>query len=181
MKLFRIGLLASLTATSGLAFAATDGTEGLTSTGTSDVSVTKENTALISGIDDIAFGTLGLLPTPAVETSAMCVYAANAGAYGITITSGSGNGAFAMNEPGGGTLAYSVRWADASGTLTAVADGTPTTTLLGSSTELDCASDTANGVANSNAILEVTIAEAEYNAAPSGVYTDTLTLLITPE
>ncbi len=179
MKLFRIALIATLTTTSGFVFAAVDGTLGTTSTGTSDISVTKENTALISGIDDIAFGTLGLLPTPAVETSAMCVYSANAGAYGITISSG--NGAFTMNEPNGGTLAYSVRWADSSGILAAVTDSTPTTTLLGSSTELDCASDTAGGVANSNAILEVTIVDTDYNAAPSGDYTDTLTLLITPE
>lgn len=179
MKLFRTALIASLTATSGLAFAATDGIEGLTSSGTSDVSVTKENTALITGVDDIAFGTLGILPTPAVEISAMCVYAASAGAYGITISSG--NGGFTMNETSGGTLAYSVRWADSSGVLAAVADGVATTALLGSSTELDCASTTAGGVPNSNAILEVTIANTDYNAAPAGDYTDTLTLLITPE
>ncbi len=180
MKLFRIALLASLVTTAGVATAATQGTQGPTSSGTSDVSVTKENTALITGIDDIAFGTLGFLTAPEVLTSSMCVYAANAGAYNITVSSL--NGGFVMNAAvGTGTLAYTVRWADRTETLAAVTENVALTTLTGSATELDCGADTAGGVANSNAILEVSIDDAAYNAAPTGVYSDTLTLLITPE
>ena len=173
MKFFRIAVIASLTTVSGVAVAVTDdGDLDTTSTGTSDVTVTKQNTVQISGIDTIDFQTLGYIDpaTPVTAESDMCVFSST-GTYTILLTST--NGAFNLND-NGNTIDYTVTWADAADAGAPVAYNTVLETQAGSNVDPTC--ENAN-----NATLTVTLNNAQFNSADAGTYTDTLTMQVSPE
>jgi hypothetical protein len=170
MKLFRIALIASLTAMTGSAIAATQGTIGNTSTGTSDININKGNAVQITDVDDIDLGTSGNLAATATQSDAVCVFSST-GACNITVTST--NGSFILTDANTTTdIDYTVDWTV--GTLAPVTYNTAITGLVGDSTSVDCGATT-------NATFTVSVTAAEFNAADPGSYTDTLTLLVQPE
>ena len=170
MKLFRIALIASLTAMTGSAIAATQGTIGNTSTGTSDININKGNAVQITDVDDIDLGTSGNLSATATQSDSVCVFSST-GAYNVTVTSS--NGSFILTDTNTTTdIVYTVDWTV--GTLAAVTYNTAITGLVADSTAIDCGATT-------NATFTVSVAAAAFNAADPGSYTDTLTLLVQPE
>ncbi len=170
MKLFRIALIASLTAMSGTAMAATEGTLGATSTGTSIINIAKGNAVQITNLDDINLGAQGNLTATATQSDDVCVFSSTGG-YNITLTSA--NGAFELADINTTTsIPYSVDWI--AGTTTTAGYNTAITGLTGDSSAVDCDGST-------NATFSVSVTAPDFNAADPGTYTDTLTMLVQPE
>ena len=172
MKTFNKTLLVAALTLSGISFtasAATDGTLGTTSTGTSDVILVKENAVQITDVGDLDLGLASSLDADVSASDDVCVFNSTA-AYTVNISSD--NGAFELIS-GTDTIDYEVSWAT-TGAAAPVSYNTDVTGNLGDRTSPTCGGGT-------NATFEVTVAAADFNAALPGTYEDTLTLLITPE
>ena len=161
-------LLVSTTAT-----AATGGTLGLTSTGTTDISIIKGDTAQITGLTDIILApwTTGD-PAPA-GTSPACVYTST-GSYQMTATSANGTGGTFRLTDGTNFINYTVSWNDGVAGLQATTNGTPLTGRTGDAVSTTCGGATP-------ATVQVNITNGQMAGAPTGTYGDTLTVLIAPE
>jgi spore coat protein U-like protein len=150
--------------------AATDGSLGSTSEGTSLVTIIKGNAVLITDVDDLFLGTHGTLDTKKVSADAVCVYSST-GAYNLAITTI--NGYFALQSTSTTTdIPYSLEWI--TDVATPVLHNSPINGLIGDSQSINC-----NG--STNAIFQQTVRRAAFNAADPGSYQDTLTLLVAPE
>jgi hypothetical protein len=150
--------------------AATDGALGSTSEGTSIVTIIKEDAVLISDVDDLFLGTRGALFENQVNADAVCVYSST-GSYNLSITTT--NGAFSLQSANTTTdIAYSLEWITEE--ATSVAYNSPVIGLIGDSRSINC-----NGT--TNALFQITVTPATFNAAAPGNYQDTLTLLVAPE
>lgn len=170
MNIYRLALAATLTLATGMATAATDGSLASTSSGTSVITMTKQDAVQISGIDDINLGIRGNLSATEVGSDSLCVFSST-GAYSIVVTSS--NGSFELMDSNNTTaIPYSVDWIVAS--TRAVSYNTPLAGLIGNSTAVDCEG-------NTNATFQVSVEAADFNSAEPGDYRDTLTLLVTPE
>lgn len=165
MKKFTLAAVASVVLASGSAIAASDGTLGLTSTGTSVVTIIKENAVQISNVNDLDLGTHSSLAANAVAADDVCVFSSTTG-YNLTVTSA--NGVFELQD-GAEAIPYDLSWNTAPVTEGGVMSG-----LTGDNSSLNCGGGT-------NAAFEVTVAAADFNGAEPGSYTDTLTLLVQPE
>lgn len=150
--------------------AATDGTLGATSTGSVTVSVAIPTRAKITGLTDLAIGTYAGPSKSASDT--LCVYS-NTNGYSIKATSGNGTSSFLMKN-GTDTVSYAVEWDDGSG-LTALTHDTAKTGRATGGSDVNCSG-------GDNATLKVTVSDSDIGAAiAAATYTDTLTLLVTPE
>lgn len=150
--------------------AATDGTLGSTSEGTSIVTIIKEDAVLITDVDDLNLGTSGALFENQVATDGVCVYTST-GSYNLAITTA--NGLFSLQSGTTTTdIAYTLEWI--TDTATSVVYNTPITGLIGDSQSINC-----NGT--TNALFQLTVTSGAFNAADPGNYQDTLTLLVAPE
>lgn len=160
------------------AFAATDGTLGATSTGTSVVSVTIDQMYQISGMADFALGTYGGTGD-LTGSDDVCIYTNDAAAtYNVTITDNSTLSAADFSVENAGDTAdipFTVSWNDVSGTVGQVA-ATYATPLA--STGANTASTNCGGGNNAN--LAVNILEADLQAAAADSYSSTLSVLIEP-
>jgi hypothetical protein len=154
----------------GSAIAATQGSIGPTSTGTSDIIMNKGNSVQITDVGDINLGTSGNLAAAAVESDDVCVFSSTGG-YNITMSST--NGSFILTDGNTQTdIGYTIEWDG--GTPTPVTYGNAITGLMGHSTSVNCDSST-------NATFTVSVSATEFNNADPGTYSDTLTLLVQPE
>lgn len=162
---------------SGVATAATQGTIGSTSTGSVSVSATIPGRVQISGLSDVAFGTVD--PTVAAsDAQNVCVWSNTPGrGYNITATGSGASNAFTMTD-GANTLAYAVEWADTSGQTSgsALTSATALTGLDSTATNPTCSAGPAT-----TASLIVKMAAADLQAAYASSYTGTLTLVVAPE
>jgi hypothetical protein len=156
-----------------MAVAATDGVLGLTSQGTTIVSITKGDVVMITGLTDIALApwTTGQ-PAPAGLSSA-CVFTST-GNYQVTASSANTTGSDFRLTDGLNFIVYTTAWNDGVSGAAALTGGTPLTTRVGDAVSMNCGGATP-------AQVTVNITVAEMNGAPVGSYTDTLTLLIAPE
>jgi hypothetical protein len=166
-----VGLAALFISTT--ATAATDGTLGLNSIGTTDVSIVKGDTAQITGLQDIILvpWTVGD-PAPA-GTSPACVYTST-GSYQLTATSSNGLGAAYRMTDGANFLTYSVSWNDGPGGLQATTNGGVLAGLAGDAVSINCGGATP-------ATVQVNISVGAMAGAPTGSFGDTLTVLIAPQ
>ncbi len=164
-------LLASAVISSPL-FAATDGDQGSSSTGTTDISVTKQSEVKISGLNDIALTVQG--DGSATGSTTACIYRNGTGSYTVTASGSGAASAFALTDGNSGVMPYSVTFDDGSG----AAALTKNTALTGL-TNANTLSSSCNG--GTNATIEVTVSTADFSSAPAGDYTGTLTLVIAPE
>lgn len=174
-NIFRAGVVLGAFCFAGVAQAATaDGTQGATSTGTTDVTVTVGNRAQITKLNTIALGTFDGV-NAMTGTDEMCVYTTS-GNYDITLSSANPTaGNVFQVKSGTDFIAYVVKFdddADASD-ATPVLSGVTVTPLVGDSTDAGC----SGGI---NAELEVSITAANLLAAANGSYLDTVTLVVTP-
>lgn len=170
MKNFKLALLATLTVVVGSANAATDGTLGATSTGTSDISLIKESSVQITGVDDIDLGTQGVLLSDVTGSDDVCVFSSS-GSYTVTVTTT--NGSFVLADTGTATdIPYDLTWTVATVPQT-LTYNTASSSVAGDQADPTCATGT-------NATFEVGVPTAGFNSADPGTYIDTLTLMISP-
>lgn len=157
----------------GNAMAATDGTLGATSSGTSVVSLTVADNVKITGISDIALGSWSGTGNLVGSTS-YCVYRNGGDSYSITATTDQSN--FSVYSP---TTKDSIPFtAQVSDTVNSVIApltyNTATTAALKGSTSMTCGG-------GSNGQLQVTFAQSALQTASSGTdYQATVTLLVQP-
>jgi len=159
------------------ALGATQGTVGSTSTGSVSISATVPGRVQISGLTDVAFGTVD--PTVAAANAEnVCVWS-NTSCRGYTVTaSGSGaSSAFTLTD-GTNTLPYSVEWAGSSGQAsgTALVSGSALGSLTSAATNPTCS---AGPTASASMIVKMTAANLQ--AAVASSYTGTLTLVVAPQ
>ncbi len=161
----------------GNSYAATQGTLGATSTGTSVVTMSIAEAFQVSDIADIPLGAYS--GTGDLNgNDDLCVYHNGDGSYRVTVTDSStiSAAAFAVEDAGNANeIAMSVFWNDTTGTVgeAAVTDGTAITTLTGANTTI---SDCSAGGLSAN--IHVTLLEAALQAAPAGSYDSTLTIVV---
>ncbi len=167
----------SLGMSSTIANAATDGTLGLTSTGTSEISISKGDVVQISKVTDVTFGQWITGDGSQEGLGEACVYSTT-GAYSIKASSGSGGVAFQLDDGANNKLNYAVTWVDTQDGNNEIGleNNVTTAESLSSSDSSAC---TATGGTNAN--FRISIAELDLDSAAVGNYTDTLTLLVVPE
>ena len=139
---------------------------GASSTGTSTITVTKEQSIQITQLDDLTLSAEAPQITEALTaTDEVCVFGSD-DAYTVNASSAGG---FALTGTDGNTasIPYTV---DFGGQALA---GAAAVALTGGTVE--CA---AEGEGEGNTAYTVTVTPEAYNAAPSGTYTDTLTLTV---
>jgi hypothetical protein len=157
--------------------AATQGSIGSTSTGSLSISATVPGRVQISGLTDIAFGTVD--PTSAATSAEdVCVWSNTSGkGYQITASGSGAANAFTLTD-GTNTLAYDVQWADTSGQSSgsALATGTALGGQVSTAANPTCSSGPA-----ATASLIVNMSAANLQAAVAGAYTGTLTLVVAPQ
>ena len=156
---------------SGGAMAASDGTAGATSTGTTDISLEVTDLVQISNVSDIALGAYGGTG-PLVGESEHCVFRNGGDAYTVTLTSSTGS--FTIASPTTlDTIAFTVKVDDD----TDASDQGDATYNVASGSLTGSGSTTCGGV--DNAAIEVTFAEAALLAVTSAAdYAATVTILV---
>ncbi|MEX2489796.1 MAG: hypothetical protein WD356_09770 [Pseudomonadales bacterium] len=155
---------------SAQALAATDGSVGTTSSGTSQVSLDVADRIQISNVEDIALGTYGGTGD-LNENMSYCVYRNGGGDYELTLTTD--QGVFEVAD-GTDTIPFAVQVDgdnDASDGAS-IAYNTASTAFTGSNAG-DC-----NGA--DNGAMYVNFSEANLQAAPTSTYQATVTLLVEP-
>ncbi len=169
---------------SGVAWAASDGTLGTTSTGSSDHTLIKGESVLITKVNDVDWGqyAAGFTSTGATVTMTdeVCVFStAGGGDYTVTLQDGNWSGTQFELLSGADAIPFTVDWEDAAGASEVnMGEGAaygPSGGFHGHQTEQDCGNATAT-----NATITYQVTEDNIAAAPVGVYTATLQLLITP-
>ena len=161
----------------GTALAATQGTAGATSTGTVGISATIPGRVQISGLTDVAFGTVDPM-SPAASAENVCVWSNTSGkGYQVTATGSGASSAFTLTD-GTNTVPYSVEWAGSSGQAsgTALVTGTALGSLTSTATSPTCS---AGPTATASLIVKMTAANLQ--AAVASSYTGTLTLVVAPQ
>lgn len=171
--------------TAASAWAATQGSEGVTSSGTSDISVVVPKLVKITGIADLSQtynGSAGGFD----QNDDVCIYSnmdTSSGLYTVRIT-GSNNpkatsptaGFYVGNATTDQEIAYTVKWNDVTGTTgeAAVTSGSDLTTQNGFSNSVTCGG-------GNDANFHVQMTQAALLGLRPATYTGRITILITPE
>lgn len=164
-------LVASLFACN--AMAATDGTLGSTSSGSSKVTLSVADRVQITKMSDIALGTWSGSGNLTGSTS-YCVYRSGGDNYSVSATTDQSN--FSVYSPTTkDSIPFTASVTDTvNNTTAALSYGTATTAALKGSTSLTCGGGT-------NGKLSVTFAQSDLQKASSGTdYQATVTLLVKP-
>lgn len=163
------------------AWAAIQGTLGATSTLTINVEIEVGREVRVFGLDPIDLGTFDFSLSQVQGSDTFCVYdngAAFSQTYIITFTSTNNPGNFELAS-GGNTIDYQVEYDDSqTGTnFRGAASGGPITgNVNGSTGDVNCSS-----VGGDNGNVRVTVLAANAGSAPNGIYTDTLSILVSPD
>ena len=183
MKVLKSLIVAGLVVSVGGTMAATvDGAlvtgAAATSTGSSgsfDINVTKQDSVQISNLNSIVVTQGGTAAVPVVGSDNVCYYATT---NNYTITMDSTNPtAFSLKDSGAGLMAYKLDWTDGAttqswGPLGTIADATAGAAIASANkTSANCGGGT-------NATVSVTIPTANFNSAPTGLFTDTVNITI---
>ncbi len=155
------------------AFSASDGSLGLSSQATTEISIIRGETAQATGLEDIILAPWSEGDPAPVGTATACIYTST-GSYQVTASSANGAGARFRLTTGSSFMNYTVRWNDGVSGLLPIANGTPITGMIG-----DTTSPTCNG--SNPATIQVRIPNLQIQGAPIGHYGDTLTVVITPQ
>ena len=132
----------------------------------------------LTGLTDVAFGTLGNLSADAVRAQDVCIYSTSStSGYHVTATGSGGGGNFELSS-GVNTMAFDVAWnntpGQASGTL--LTPNVPLTGQVSSATQQTCNS----GPARTGSLI-IILRSAGLSSAVAGTYNGTLTLVVAPE
>jgi len=162
----------------GVAFAASQGTLGTTSTGSVSIGASVPNRVQLSGLSDVAF-TNQDPSVAAANAQNVCVWSnSSTKGYNITATGSGTANAFTLSN-GAATVPYSVEWAGSSGQSsgTALSSGSALTGLTSTATNPTCSAGPG-----SSASLMVKISSASLQGMQAATsYTGTLTLVVAPE
>lgn len=162
----------AVAAFAGTAHAATQGTLGSTSTGSIEINATIPNLAQISRLDDIGLGTWSGADLNGNDQ--FCVFSSTR-SYTITATSANGTGTtFRLKDSGTNYIAYNVSWTDSSSSTSTLSNATASGAQATSATAVNCAGA-------DNTTVSINVPSANVAAVPAGSYSDTLTLLVTPQ
>ncbi len=179
LKKITYGLVLSLLCATNV-LAASDGSIGATSTGTSTLSLTIPEYVVISGMANFAFGSWN--GGAGLDSNDDIIISGNddqtTPTYKVNIVGSGAASAFTMARSlpvaPAATIAYTVEFNDATGTggasVTAALD---VTGQSGINTDLSSSTENAN--------IRVQISQAALRAAPYGTYGGTLTIVVTPE
>ena len=152
-----------------LAYGASQGSLGSTSTGTISISLDLTDNVRISGLSDIELSTVdGLVSTG--ETSA-CLFSSQPNNVQVQALGAGDGSAFALSS-GSESVSYDVRLEDSNGS-TALIPGTSVSRTVNPALDPDC---TVNGP---NARFTVTVDHTDVSAP--GIYSGVLTLVLTAE
>jgi hypothetical protein len=179
----RIAVIAGAAALhAGVAAAATQGSAGTTSTGTSTINASVSPRVNISSLSDITFADADLAPVmntsnQSTKAANVCVWSNNADkSYYITASGSGASSAFTLANSTNPVVPYQVYWNTTSGqtTGTQLSTGTKSAKQTSNATAPNCGSGTS-------ATLVVGIMGSDANAMlASTTYTGTLTLLVAP-
>lgn len=183
MKILKVSLLSLGLMASVDAFALSQGSlvtgdtslGPITSSGSFDINVTKEDAVQISNLNDISIAKPSSGGAAVTGTDNVCYYATTNN-YNITVSSTNNQ---SLKDASGNLMAYSLKWTDNTNSATAtwsaagLASGASMATAVasGNKTSSSCASST-------NATLDVSIAAAAFDAAVTGKYSDTVSITI---
>ena len=168
-----LGFGLALLALSSQAFAATDGSVGATSTGTSTITVTIPKLIRVRSMADYAFGTYtGAGDIQSNDDLNISVNYATAG-YKVKGTGNGTSSAFTVTD-GTQTIAYHAYFNDQTG-VSGEIELTTNTDLTGQSGAATTISSTTT-----NANLHIKFLEADLQAVNAATYTGVITLLFTP-
>jgi hypothetical protein len=158
----------------GTAQAATDGLLGLSSIGTTDVTITKGDLAQITGMTNITLAPWNTgSPAPAGVTTA-CVYTSTGG-YQVTASSANTSGVdFRLFDGALNFITYTMTYNDGVLGAQAMVSGSVQVGQTGDNVSVNCGGGFP-------ATIAVGITVPNMNGAAAGAYSDTLTLLIAPE
>ena|ERR1022692_2236002 len=172
--LMTAGVLTMAAFASQGANAATQGTLGATSTGTSLVSLTIAAQYQITGLTDLALGAWSGSGNMTANND-VCVYTNDStGNYHTLVTDSSGTSAFKVKS-GANAIPYTVNWNHVSGVVGNVAVTYGIALLV---TGANTSSVTCGGLKDAN--YQVTFLSAALAAASAGSYSTTLTMVIEP-
>lgn len=172
-KLTAIALSTAIAA--GGAFAATQGSLGLSSTGSVDITLSIPDSVRIQNLVDIPLGQADGVNALSGSSPA-CVFRNGAsGNYQITASGSGAANAFTLAS-GGNTIAYTATYDDGSG-----ASALTTGVALTGQTGADNASQDCSTGANNNGTIAVSVSAAAQNGAAVGNYSGTLTLTVAAE
>jgi hypothetical protein len=158
--------------------AATQGTLGVTSTGSITITASVANRAQITGLSDVTFSAVDP-GTAATNAQSDCVWTNTATkGYSITATGSGSGGAFTLIN-GALSVPYSVQWAASTGqsTGTALTAGTALPGMTSTAVNPTCSTSPTT---TSSLIVGITAANLQSMTAGTS-YTGTLTLLVTPQ
>ncbi|WP_372777450.1 hypothetical protein [Litorivivens sp.] len=175
----RVVLPAAFAAVSLSGFAATqDGTRGNSSQAKVDVNAQVAAKVQITGATAIDLDSQ-LASWTGGDVSgqdALCVWSSTE-AYNVTITDNSTAAGFNLTAAGQNDLPYSVSWADESSPADIITYGSALAAQGTTAINKNC----SNITGGTNAILAVTLAEADLEAARAADYTGELTVVVAPE
>lgn len=130
----------------------------------------------ITGLTDVAFGTISNFASDLTSSQNVCAHSTAAGnRYSVT-ASGSGAGGSFDLQSGGGTLAYEVQWAGATGQT--VGTNLVANVAQGGFSGVGSNSVCKNGTMTASLIT--ILRSTAVSAATADAYTGTLTLILAP-
>ena len=134
--------------------------------------------ARISGLSDVAFGSISNLSTDITQAQNLCAFTQSVTGNYLVTAAGSGAGSAFALASGPAQLAYEVQWASTPNQLSGnpLTTGVPLTGVPSSATQQTC-----NAGPTSSASLIVILRASQLGAAQAGSYSGALTLMITPE
>ena len=136
------------------------------------------NKARITGLTDVAFGTIANLTVDAIQTQNICVYSSSAtSGYNVT-ASGTGSGGNFELSSGSLSLPFEVQWSPTSGQNSGsqLNPNVPLTGQISSANQQSC-----NAGPASSASLIVILRSSALSSATASTYNGTLTLVVGPE
>lgn len=136
------------------------------------------NNVRITGLTDVAFGTLVNLAADSSRSQSICLYANTAtNGYNVRASGSGAGGEFALSS-GSGSLPFEVQWNSAAGQSTGT-QLTANVTLPGQTSV--ATQQTCNSGPAASASLIVILRSAALSSAQAGTYNGSLTLVIGPE
>ena len=173
MKIRHLAAPVLVACLSPMAMAATDGTLGTTSTGTTVVDITLDEQIQVSGLLDI-----NLTYTAGVNSTGntpLCIYRRNNAAIDLTLSSANEVGTDFNLSDGAATptlLTYSVALSG-DDTVAAVQSSNTNTLANANTTSATCGGSPGHQI-------DVTVSAGVLDAAQAGTYSDTITILAEP-
>jgi hypothetical protein len=136
------------------------------------------NKVRISGLADVAFGTIANITVDAIRSQNVCVYSGSAtSGYNVT-ASGTGPGGNFVLSSGSLSLPFEVQWSGTSAQTSGsqLNPNVPLTGQISSATQQSCKSGPAT-----SASLIVILRSTALSSTTAGIYNGTLTLVVGPE